>query len=239
MNRKRILIVFGVVVALAIAGYFIFFHGGNGSFTVDTILLKSVIKQGGVLSNNVEIKSLEGGQNFRVYLEGVSDMFSPSETEFVLGDGESTTLKITFDDGEHPPGVYVGELVIEGGGNEKRIPVILDIQGAFSNFALNLQAGPSYKQVSPGETVSVEIRAFNLIENPARTVDVVYSVLNSKGSVVISEQDSLAMGSSITKTFSLPEDLPRKFLSRISRRENAFPGAHVLTLFDKPAIHHP
>ncbi len=216
MKNNRI-ILFSIVALVIISGFFVYFKfyfkNETSNFKVDAILLKSVIKQGEVVSNNLKINNLKHEQNFEIYVEGLKDLVFLSEDNFRLKRDETKEIKITFNDKSlKEPGVYAGLLVIKTDLTKKEIPIILEIQSKELLFATNLDVSPEYKKVEPGEKFSMGIRIFNLKDKKTRTIGITYIIKNFNSETILSETENIVVGSEtlITKTIILPKNIALK-----------------------------
>lgn len=211
MKDKKIILV-SLIVLILIFGSFIYFKQEREvlSFKIDTILLKSVIKQGETVSNSLKINNLNHEQNFNVYIKGLEDLVSLSENNFKLKQYETKEITVTFkDESLKEPGVYVGTLIIEAGSDKKEIPVILEIQTKELLFATNLDVGPEYKRIKPGDKFSIGIKLFNLKDTETHTIGITYLVRNLNSEIIVAETENIVVGteSLITKTIVLPENI--------------------------------
>lgn len=213
MKNNRI-IIFSIISLIIISGFFIYFKvyspNGNSNFKVDTILFKSVIKQGEIVSNNLKINNLKHEQDFEIYVGGLKDLVLLSEDNFRLKQHETKEVKLTFNDKSlKEPGIYSGLLVIKTDLTKKEIPIILEIQSKKLLFATNLDVSPEYKKIGPGEKFSVGVRIFNLKDSKTRTIGLTYTIKNFNSETILSETENIVVGSEtlITKTMILPENI--------------------------------
>jgi hypothetical protein len=136
-----------------------------------------------------------------------------SEKNFVLGNDETKEVQVIFKDVEskYSPGVYTGQIVVKTETEKKEIPIILEIQSADILFATNLDVSPAYKEIVPGEKISVGVRLFNLQDTRTHQIEITYLVKNLWGEDIVSETEKIIVGTeaSITKTLDLPKDLPK------------------------------
>ncbi len=214
MDRKRIaafIVVFLLILGLVIYIYINSNKKDNKDFKIDTILLKSRINQGGLVSNNLKITNLGPEQDFKIKVEHVKNLTSLSEESFKLKTNEVKDVKVTFKD-EHntPPGVYVGRLVTENKKDKIEVPIIIDIRTKDVLFTTNLDVGPEYKEIKSGEKYVAGIRIFNLKDLKTHIVEATYLVKDVYGDTISSETENIVVGTDvlITKTVNLPKNIP-------------------------------
>ena len=122
MKKKFLWSVVVVVLVLAVAGYFFYnsFYLRNNpetvarSFKINTILLKSSLSQGDLVSSNLKLTNFEDEQNFKLRFDGLGGIVTFDEYEFGLEPWGERLIEVKFRgfhaDGE---GVYTGFLVVE------------------------------------------------------------------------------------------------------------------------------
>lgn len=210
LNKKNIISI-SVIILIILVLCFILFKSEDG-FDVNTILLKSVTKQGEGVSNNLKITNTKNvEQSFQISIKNLEGLVFLSENSFKLAPGDVKDLKIVFRDETlvYSPGVYVGAFVIKTDSGEKEIPIILEIQSKEVLFATNLDVSPEYKEIKPGGKTSVGVKAFNLRDTKMHTIEMTYMIKNFDGETIVSESESLVVGTEVlvTKTITLPKDI--------------------------------
>lgn len=208
MKYKKTGIILVIISALLILA--VLYYGFQGkeesSFRVDNILIKSVVKTGESLTNELTIRT-EKPETFHAQIKGLGGFVSFEDRDFFV-DGKKT-LKINFDAGINNEGVYTGSLIIEGESDKKEIPIILEIQSKNLLYATNLDMAVDYKELTKKDEFSAGIRLFNLNDTKTHNIEVSYKIKNTKSESVFSEKENIAVGTEalFTKTISLPEDI--------------------------------
>jgi hypothetical protein len=209
MNRKQIILWVLCIVIVFLIGSVIFLTTNNEEeFSVDTYLLKFVMKEGESLTHTININSNING-DYRIEIEDIEGLYSLSEDSFYLIEGEEKTINLVFDSTSGEPGVYVGYMTIFSDGEEKIIPIILELQSRDVFFAINLDYGYSSQEVSPGGQISSSVRVYNLRDTSIRDVEMTYNIKDLDSGIVLSESEDVVVGTDTTfsKSFYIPEDL--------------------------------
>ncbi len=213
-TKILILILFLVIAGAILSAYFKFYQVSEekDDFRVNTILLKSVIKQGEKVISELKITNLKDSeQEFQIDVEVIDELVSLSEENFMLEGGEEKVVYAVFEDAnlKYEPGVYVGKIIIKTNSTETEIPVILEIQTMKVLFVANLDVSPKYKEIIQGEKFVADIKFFSLDSLKLNQVEMIYFIKNFDGDVIISESENIVIGSEsvISKTIILPEDI--------------------------------
>ncbi|RLG16089.1 hypothetical protein DRN69_01715 [Candidatus Pacearchaeota archaeon] len=211
-GKKRIFILLIILILFGAIFGFMFFskEKKTESFSVNTVLLRSVIKEGEVLSTNFELTNLEEKRNFQINIsKNLESLIYLSEKNFNLNKEESKDIEVVFNSSNYTAGVYVGSLIIKSGSEEKIIPVVLEVQTKGAYFSISLDVAPKYKEARKGEEIITEINFFNLKDTENHDVNVSYEIINLKGARVLSEGRIMNIGSksSLTKNTFLPQKI--------------------------------
>jgi len=211
--KKRNILCLLFIVVIIILGIFVFV-GYNSvfqedTFDVNTISLKMNIPLNGESNFDLKITSNIPEQNFKVYFERLDRIASLSDSEFVLGEGESKTVKISFKDLNGIVDVYIGRLVIETPKLTKKIPVVLGVEDENPLFAITQKPVLGYRDVYPGGKVGVDIKIFDLMSVGLRNIKVNYVIKNLDGEIFISEDESFAIDNAVSliKVVDIPEKM--------------------------------
>ena len=145
-------------------------------------------------------------------IKGLEDLVFLEENNFSLMKGDSKNIEIVFKDEKlkYLPGVYVLPLTVKTD-KEKEIPVILEIQSKEILFAANLEVSSEYKEISPGDELSVSIKLFNLNDTKSHEVETSYFVKNIDNENIVSENEKIIIGTEIitTKSIVLPKNIKK------------------------------
>lgn len=224
-SRKKLLAIPIIALAFVLAGFFIYTHviPSKMTFNVDHVFVKTVIKEGEVSNAVFRITNLNSFSNFSIDISGLSGLISVSDKSFTLDTNEVKEINIFFNDTKMLPGVYVGSLIIKSYADEKKVPVILEIQTENPVFGINLDVNPAYKEVQVGGETFSQVNFFNLNDKNLHFSDVEYDIINLDGSVVDSEIQNIVIGSesSVAKSKTLSEDLqPGQYVFAVTLKSN-------------------
>lgn len=214
-NKKFLYV--GLIIVLLAFGYFLFTQLdiseiksfiSHNDFSVNTVLLKLNIPNGGESTGDVIITNLKNNNNFKISFENMDNLVSINEDGFNLNKGETKTLEILFKDNLFKSGVYSGFLVIESSSSSQKIPIILGIEDREPLFAITQKALPAYLEVYKGEKLGMDIKVFNLKNNELSSVKLNYVVQNLNGDVLLSDEENLAIKDTFStiKTFDIPKN---------------------------------
>jgi len=176
------------------------------SFEVDNVLIKFLIKQGNSLTKEIKIINKDRVQNFKISSD--LEFVEIKEKEFSLNPGESRKIELIFHGNRGynvNPGVYPGNLIIKGE-EEKRIPIILEIESKEVLFDLSMNVPLEYSTVEKGGKMIIENRIINLENLGMKTVEIEYFIKDFDGNTIFSDVENLAVETqiSITKIFPIP-----------------------------------
>lgn len=245
MKKKWKLTAVLFLIIILIAGALIYSNYSKKStekgFKADTIILKSVIKQGEVISNNFKITNLKEKQNFKISIRDLKSFVSLSEDEFELDKDESKNIEVGFKGYSYPPDVYVGSLVIEADSRKEIIPVILEIQSKEVSFAANLNIPASSKQITPGEQVIIGVKIFNLLDTKPHTVKLSYSIKNLEGENIFLESENVVVTTEnqLIKNILIPENInlgDYAFTLTIGFEDSLSTSSYLFSVVEKESV---
>lgn len=214
MKRNKLLIgiIFLVLAIAIVAVYFLFFNSVSEScIDSDQIVLKSVLREGGLLERKIVLRNhCESSRFADVKMLDLEDVAEIGDTSFEILPGQTRDLAINFSaPGNYSGGVYVGGVQISCENDVKSIPIILEVETEDVLFDGNLDLFPTSK-ISSGDKINAEIKIFDLSQIGTANIDMEYFVKDSSGNTIVSEADSPVVGGTqvlITKSVDLPEDL--------------------------------
>ena len=191
--------------------------GGAGGgekpvFEIDQDLIKVFVKKGSSLRKSISIKNTGDTElNVLIDLQNLKNILSLSENLLKLKPREERIVDLNILTGAGvAPGVYVGNILVKAGDLLRIIKAIIEIESEKVLFDVSLDIPLDYKTVNPGDEVRVQSTLLNL--GGLQNVDVLieYSIKNSKGDIVLKEEETVKVGiqASFTKKFKLPDDLP-------------------------------
>ena len=177
--------------------------GGGGttssSFTITPTKISTTIKQGETSLESMVITNT-GNSLVTISLQesGLGDLIRISELSLTLGAGESKIIFLDFLAREDTsPDLYMGKLLISGGGITKEILVVVEVESKESLFDVMLDIPEEFSQVAPGNNMFVKINLFRLQSTEKRVdVTLIYSIRNSLGEEVIQHSETVAVETS-------------------------------------------
>lgn len=202
--------IFTVVGVIAITIIFYFLFGtGSEEFNVNTLFLKSVVKQNEVSSLTFKISNLAGNENFAIQTRNLDNLVSISQNNISLLQENEVEIVVTFNATNINPGVYIGSISIDNGDKIKIIPVIMEVQTQEQLFAITMDVAPEYKEVSKGSKLLTSVEFFNLADTDLHQVDVEYDIRDVDNNNIVSIKENVSVSSSydITKIMNLPGDI--------------------------------
>ncbi len=212
--KNKIRFFFAIIaVILILSGIFIFLYlkylPQQETFDINRALLKSVITENENLNTSFRIVNYDGNQTFKIETLDLEKIATLSENNFILGNGKSKEIGVSFLGKNTRQGVYVGSFIVKSGKVEKILPVILEVQSFDPYFAINLDINPSYKKVLGGEKIISGVNFFNLKDMQTHSVEVEYKIIDKSGGIVASERQSLIIGSKLStqESMNVPENI--------------------------------
>ncbi len=208
MKRGVIPALLGFVLFVSLIG----FASADHDFSVNNLLLKISVKEGGSVQRTFNINSVDGGQ-FNVKVEGIENV-ELTESDFVLGEGATKPVILSFDSFGVEKGVYVGNIEISSTARIVTLPVIIEVESRDVFFDINLDISPQYGKVSAGQQFVANLKVFDLVSGSLNnglgptSVDLNYFIYSIDGDVIISEEESVVVDkqTQFTKTIELPKD---------------------------------
>ena len=196
---------FGACFVLFLFFSLSFVVASSEDFSVDSALLKMVVKEGELVNKNLKITSHVDG-DFSVD-KGDLDFISVDDF-FSLSVGEEKTLKLKFNSSEMEPGIYFGEIVISNG-NTVVLPIIFEVESLEVLFDGSISVPLEYGRVYPGGSLVAENKIFNLENIGLKNIDVHYFVEDFQGNSLFFEDENLAVETQAlnTKSISIAEDV--------------------------------
>lgn len=177
------------------------------NFSVDSVLVKTAIKNLGVYEGKLRVSANENTV-FKTGVEGVENLLSISPETFELLKGETKELDLSFINKNNlSEGIYLGNINL-GSGENKKIPVIIEIESGDVVFDSNTAVFPA-TSISPGDKVSGQIKIFDLGGIGTASVELVYFVKDFNGEIIISEKENIVVKDNIliTKQLNLPNNI--------------------------------
>jgi len=216
MRLKRVILIGVLIFVIGIAGFFLFSRFSGPSLSpsgadvdVDSALLKTVIKSGGIYEGQLKITNIKDyGRHFDVSFIGVEDFASVNPASFDLASEETLYINISFSNkNDLDEGVYVGSLNILSEESSRQLPVILEIESDDVLFDANLALYPS--DISLGDDVSAEVKIFDLSQIGTSNVEIEYFIKDFSNELIFSEKENIVVNNQIlkTKAIVLPESI--------------------------------
>ena len=145
-------------------------------------------------------------------------IFSPTldEPKIILNPNEEQTLSFIFGAKEdQQPDIYTGEIAVKGGGIEKIISMIVEVESAQPLFDVDVEVLPQYKSIFPGEEVFIEVSLFNVRGFGRVDAKLEYSIKDFKGNLIATEEETVAI------------ETQAKFTRELMMPSDAEPGTYV------------
>lgn len=187
--------------------------GGGGSFllrqepgfSLEEDLLKVFLKQD---SESGQQLAITNTGNIPITIELVAGDLAPfideeSDVRIVIPPGEEGIFNLKFAATDYLPGVYTGQLTIRGGGIEKTVNVVIDVESSSLLFDTDVEILPSYKERTPGEDLVFEVFLFNPRINEKVDVEFIYTIKDFHNNELVSERERKTIDPSYTFTHSL------------------------------------
>lgn len=170
------------------------------------------LKQGETIERGMTIKNTGSSLlNIGIEESKLKDFIRISSNSFSLNPGESKTIVLDFLAREDTnPSLYMGKLIVRGGGTEKEIIVAIGVDSKESLFDVEAKIPPRYQKRSPGEELFADIKIYNLGARGAVDVKIEYLIKDKENNTITALGDSIAVETqtSFTKTIFIPENTP-------------------------------
>jgi len=180
------------------------------NFSVNKDKINLNLKPGQTEKEHIIIEN-NGNTNIRITLENsqLRDFMKINETDFNLNGGESRIVSLDFVIKEDTvPDLYLGSLIIRGGGVEKEIAIALDIESKKSSFDVEIKIPEEFMQVKAGKEIKVNIVLNTIEEMGIVDINLNYIIKDEGNNVIISEQETLEVSThsptEFTRNFTIP-----------------------------------
>ena len=179
-------------------------------FSTDKEDIRISLKQGETKKESIIIKNT-GNIKIKINLENpkLKDFMEMNETEFYLEAGESKIIILDFLAKENTiPDLYIGTLIIKGGGIEKEILIAIEVETEKPLFDVRVKIPNRFLYVLPGEDLQAKIELFNLGATGSIDIDMDYSIKDSEGNDILSEHETITIETRMNfmKSFKIPEN---------------------------------
>ena len=215
MRKKYFFILVSIVIFVNIIS---FIYGQSTGFEVSPFLIKSVLERGESISHKVTITNFEESQTFDIIPN--ADFISVDIEELNLNKDEEGSFNVVLDSMNFREDIYVGKITVSGENKEIDLPIILEIQTAFSLADVSIEVPQGFSGVVPGGDFVVDINAHKL-KGQVDDFVLEYFVRNLDGKVIFFDQQDLRVGkqTSITKTIPIPEDALGDYVFSVSIKD--------------------
>ena len=198
----------GAAASAAAAG------GGEGfveDFSIDTTLIKALIRQGGTYQTKFVIKNTGTKElDFDVDYSALEELVLLSDTQFALAPDESKAINVTiFASEEQKPDVYTGNIRIKAGNIEKALPVIIAVQAKKALFDIIVEVLPQSKYVLKTENVAANITLINVGDLKPVDARLYYAIRDIEGKDLVFSTETIAVYDKVSKIkeMELPKDM--------------------------------
>ncbi len=216
--KGKLLVLILVVLLIGIGvGYFIYQgdfdeREDKEEFSVDTVLLKASIKKSSSFDGKIKITNLKDYPiivNAKLIdLENVAFL---EKDRFELASGEIKTLNIDFLNSDNlNEDIYIGGVEFFSEKDSKMVPIILEVESDDVLFDSNIEFFPAAR-VFPGTRTNLDVKIFDLSQMGTVNVEVISFIKSLYGETIISESETVVVKDqiSITKSFNIPENIPK------------------------------
>ncbi len=189
--------------------YFLFnVSAEKDDFELNTLLIKSVVKEGESLNYPISIMNNRDKQSFNVNFLSNKDFAYIHNENFEIGKNDGGDFVLAFNVSDYSPGVYLGEIIVSGEENSVKIPVILEIESNSFKADVVAKFPSAFSKFSPGENFVVDLDVYNLASGRGDFL-LNFSISNFRGENILSESQELNVNNyiQIRKTFLLPQEI--------------------------------
>ncbi len=184
--------------------------GGRGiGFEVTPKKIEVRMKQGKVFKTILKIKNLgKSPQNFTINKAGLEDFLIIKEKEIILNPGEEKEINLIFI--ASTASTHTGKLIISIKGAKKEIPILLEVKSRILLFDVILKIPPKYKNIQANESLTFDVRIFDLGEMGKTNLSLEYYIKDFEGGTIVKEKENITIETqvSFSKTLRLPKDIP-------------------------------
>jgi hypothetical protein len=181
---------------------------GDLPFKVDSVLIKSSLKEDGSFTTQLRLEALEKDLDFEVQVEGLDEFVSIEESSFSLKKGEVKQLVLEFSNSQKKDsGIYLGKLFFISGEFRKKVPVILEIESKDVLFDSKLELFPP-STIVPGEELNADITIFDLSNIGTSSIGLSYFIDSFDKERFLFGHESVVADDNyrISKSFDVPKD---------------------------------
>lgn len=192
--------------AVILDNTFLSYSGVMGSIedlvvSVDSIVID--VRRGSYYRKNITVMN-SGTKNLVVGInsEDIGKFIVPEVRILELAPGESRELYFDFYfSDKYPSEVYIGDIIFLGLDGEKRIKTILNVNDAVTLFDVVVDV--MLEEYFIGELVSSDIEIVNNGLEESLPFDLIYSIMNEEGDIVVSNSQEFIIDKSLNLVLSL------------------------------------
>jgi len=163
-----------------------------------------------IKKETITLKNI-GDINLRMNLENKFEKFLVlDETNFLLSRGDSKTISLVFIKNENiVPGVYTGEIIVEGGGKIREILIVLEVESIEPLFDVVLTIPEKFWIINQGENLVLESDIINLGGPIEGKLSVNYIIKDLENNIIVMDKDFVSIKDrlSLTKEIRLPKSI--------------------------------
>jgi hypothetical protein len=210
MKKQNLIYITISIIIILLIFSFSFVYLNNNGFQVNSLFIKSVLRQGDLIDSSVTVlNTKKEAQLFNIKLEGLKGIAELSDKGFVLNPNQEKKISILFKNSSFDSGIYVGNLIIQGSETTKEIPITIELQSKDLVFAANIDVSPVYEEIAPGDKFAAVIKILSLNFPEKRLVTIDYYIKDLTSKVIVADKEQIGIENEVvfTKSLSIPKDL--------------------------------
>tara|TARA_Y100000310_G_scaffold177743_1_gene177741 strand:+ start:327 stop:1928 length:1602 start_codon:yes stop_codon:yes gene_type:complete len=180
-------------------------------FSIDTDLIRALIKQGGTYKAKFTIKNIyTENLLFDIDISELDDILLLSDVEFQLEPNEIKIIDVTIFAGEEKkPDIYSGNIKITANNIKKSLPVIVEVRAKKALFDIKVSVNPQNRYILKNESVIADITLTNVGDLKPVDVELYYAIRDIEGNDLVFGFETLAVYDEVSriKELELPTDI--------------------------------
>jgi len=208
-----ILVIFLIIVAIVgFIVFFIFRTVDDEQSLESSVLIKVSMSHNSSHSETIQVKNIEPyALSYVVKKQGLGNIASLSETEFILDPGATKEIELSFSEaGELGKNIYTGKILLDSNIEVNEIPLILELNSKIAGVegTIDLVSG---SQITPGEKAIFVMQLYDFSRSEDKTVSLKYGIYDFENNEIVSKEEQIFLSdrASITRFLDLDTSLSK------------------------------
>ena len=179
------------------------------SFYIDESEIKVILKEGETKKASFTVIN-DGNEklDFIVRRVGLQEYITQYPRLFSLESGKSEVIELVIIPPKNP-GIYTAKIVVETGGIQKELPVVIELETKKKLFDIKLDVPAEYTEVLAGESIPLTVTLFNIGLAGVVDVNIVFRLKDLEDNIILETEEIIAVETraSLYNEMVMPDNL--------------------------------